>query len=370
MSDSLPNSLKDKLAQFNGELPLERASTIPRLWYSDTEIYQAESRAAFARSWQAVGRVEQLSENGQFITAEIAGEPVVVTRDKEGTLRAFTNVCRHRAARVALGEEGKASFFQCHYHGWTYDLTGQLKGTPEFAGVCEFDREANALPPWQVATWGPLVFVRQSANGPSLQQYLAPLPEKTSGLGLDKMKFVQRKGYDLECNWKVFVDNYLDGGYHVNTIHPALGGVIDYSHYRTEVFERSSVQISPLKPGDVSSVRGGDTAYYWWVFPNLMLNIYDGLMDTNLVLPMGPNRCRVLFDFYFVQTEGEKAKSFMAESIRVADQVQDEDLRICEEVQRGLSSQTYDTGRFSVRREIAGYHFHRLLGAELRGRDA
>jgi choline monooxygenase len=166
----------------------------------------------------------------------------------------------------------------------------------------------------------------------------------------------------------VFVDNYLDGGYHVNAIHPSLAGVLDYAHYRTEVAGETSVQISPLKSSgaeQVGKVRTGTNAYYWWVFPNFMMNVYQGVMDTNLVLPLGPDRCRVIFDFYFAETEGAEAQQYIRQSIEVADRIQQEDQGICEDVQRGLGSRAFDTGRFSVRREAGGYHFHRLLAQRL-----
>src|SRR5205085_1884873 len=132
-----------------------------------------------------------------------------------------------------------------------------------------------------------------------------PLPARSAGLGLESLSFVERRTYDLACNWKVYVDNFLDGGYHVNTIHPGLAGVIDYSRYRTEIGGNTSVQISPLRPPDpasaAASVRTGENAYYWWVFPNFMVNLYEGIMDTDLVLPLGPGHCRVVFDFYFAR---------------------------------------------------------------------
>jgi choline monooxygenase len=183
------------------------------------------------------------------------------------------------------------------------------------------------------------------------------------------MTFVGRKEYELDCNWKVFVDNYQDGGYHVNTVHPGLAGAIDYAQYRTEIAGQTSVQIAPLKQADdaaIGMVRTGTHAYYWWIFPNLMINLYQGLMDTNLVLPLGPDRCRVLFDFYFADTNSAAAQKFIADSMSVADQVQMEDQGVCEEVQRGLKSRSYDTGRFSVKREAGGYHFHKLLAQRLR----
>jgi choline monooxygenase len=361
-------TLAQKLALFNPDLPLDKASTIPKLWYLDPEIYAAECKSIFANGWQCVGRVDQLAAPGRYITAEIGGEPVVVARDNDGRLNAFSNVCRHRAARVALEAEGSASCFRCHYHGWTYGLSGKLKGVPEFAGVCDFKKQEIALPSWSVDTWGPFVFVhaRSAAAPQPLLEFLSPLVKQSDGLDLSALKFVARKEYILECNWKLFVDNYLDGGYHVNTIHPSLAGVIDYKRYRTEVFAQSAVQISPLKPGDLSSVRSGGSAYYWWLYPSFMLNIYQDTMDLNLVYPLGPSRCKVIFDFFFRHTEGEESRRFIEQSIAVADQIQDEDVRICEEVQKGLASSSFETGRFSVRREAAGYQFHRLLAASLK----
>jgi choline monooxygenase len=359
---------------FDPDLPLERAHTIPSSWYYDRDIYAAECRLLFGATWQAVGRIDQVADPGCYFTTYLAAEPILVVRGEDGVLRAFYNVCRHRAACVMPEAEGRVSRLRCRYHGWTYDLAGRLRGTPEFDGVADFNRDANGLVPVAVAVWGPLVWVNLGPSPPPLQDYLTPLPERTRGLGLEALRFVDRREYRLACNWKVFVDNYLDGGYHVNTVHPDLAGVLNYAEYRTEIAGHTSVQTSPLRPscshpddGSVRKVRAGDTAYYWWIFPNFMMNIYQGVMDTNLVLPLGPDSCRVVFDFYFADTDGLAAKQFMAESIAVAHQIQLEDAGICEEVQRGLASRSFVTGRFSVRREAAGYHFHQLLARQLTG---
>lgn len=366
----MTSSVEALLAAFDSELPLARARTIPSAWYHDPEIYALECRRIFAGSWQMVARLDQLTTPGSFVTAEIAGEPILVVRDDQGVLRAFHNVCRHRAAQVINLPQGHVSKLRCRYHGWTYDLQGRLRGTPEFEGVEEFCKDSAGLAPMAVATSGPFVFVHQGKPASALGEFLAPFPERTTGLELEQLKFVGRRDYEIDCNWKVFVDNYQDGGYHVNTVHPGLAGALDYAHYRTENFAHASVQISPLKQADdatVGKVRTGSHAYYWWIFPNLMVNIYQGVMDTNLVLPLGPDRCRVIFDFYFAHTEGEANQKFIADSIAVAHQVQLEDLGVCAEVQRGLKSQSYDTGRFSVKREAGGYHFHQLLARWLRG---
>lgn len=359
-------TLRSLLAAFDPELPLERARTIPNTWYTAPEVYAAERDAVFARTWQVVGRAEQVRDPGSFLTAAIAGEPVLVVRGEDGCLRAFFNVCRHRAAPILNEECGTATKLRCRYHGWTYDLTGKLRGTPEFEGVEDFCRESNGLAPIAVAEWGPLVWANLTPPREPVTHFVGPFHlwmESRGGFG--SLTWHARKSYDLACNWKVYVDNYLDGGYHVNTVHPGLAGVLDYRDYRTVCDGNTVLQSSPMKPatGEAGRTRTGDLAAYWWVYPNFMVNLYEGVMDTNLVLPLGADRCRVVFDFYFAAGTGEE---FVRESVAVADQVQAEDVGICEEVQRGLNSRCYSTGRFSVKRENGGHYFHQMLGRSLR----
>jgi choline monooxygenase len=353
------------LAAFDPTLPLDRAHTIPNSWYFDRGVYDLECRTAFA-GWQPVGRLDQLPGLGSYVTTDVAGEPVAVVRDGD-TLRAFHNVCRHRAAPVLTEVCGTATKLRCRYHGWTYDLAGRLRGAPEFEGVADFCRDDFGLVPLTVDTWGPTVWVHPEGPTLPLADFLRPLPERTAGLGIDRLRWAGRREYELACNWKVYVDNFLDGGYHVHTVHPGLSGVLDYAKYQTLTFAHTSVQESPLKPAAGGAVEGavrtGETAYYWWVFPNFMVNLYQGVLDTNLVLPLGPERCRVVFDFYFA--DGTPAE-FAEQSIAVAERIQREDVGICEEVQRGLKSRSFSTGRFSVRRENGGYHFHQVLAQALR----
>ncbi|MGE3805688.1 MAG: aromatic ring-hydroxylating dioxygenase subunit alpha [Gemmataceae bacterium] len=355
--------LPAKLSGFDATLPLEQARTIPACWYTDSDIYELECREVFGGTWQALGRADQVGKPGQFFTAELAGEPILVIRDEQGTLRALANVCRHRAARVETAGQGCASKLRCPYHGWTYDLAGKLRGTPEFEGVVDFCKEENGLPAFAVQEWGGLVWVHVNDGPSGLPDFLAPLPEVVRDLGMEKLRFVERREYRIACNWKVFVDNYLDGGYHINYVHPELAGVLDYSHYRTDNTGNVSVQQSPMTgDGKTAELRSGPVAHYIWVFPNLMLNIYQGIMDTNLVLPEGPDACRVIFDFYFAAAT---PPDFIAESIALSDRIQVEDLSICADVQKGMASRTYDTGRYCVRREGAIHHFHNLLAAKL-----
>jgi choline monooxygenase len=356
--------LERLLADFDPDLPLAEAKTIPASWYYRPEIAQEERVKIFGDSWQFAARTEQLQTPGQFVTIEIAGEPVLIVRDKGGNLLAMANVCRHRAARIETRAEGTASRFRCRYHGWAYALDGRLAGTPDFEGVANFCKEESGLPRYHVDQWGPLVFVHLGKPKMSLAEFMRPVTMRSGQRGIDQLKFGGRRVYEMKCNWKIFCDNYLDGGYHIPTLHPDLAKLVDMDTYHTILDGEASLQMSPLKANH--PVRSGEAAHYWWLYPNFMINIYDSTMDTNVVLPLGPDRCLCIFDFFFAETAGEAAQAYIEQSLAVAHQVQLEDQDICEEVQRGLQSTSYDTGRFSVRREAGGYHFHQLLARGLR----
>lgn len=363
-------ALSDLIAAYDPETPLERAATIPAGWYTDERVLALERESVFAGTWQAAARVEQVRNPGSFVTTELpAGEPVVIVRGEDAVLRAFFNVCRHHAAAVVTEESGSAHVLRCPYHGWTYGLDGALKGTPDFTGVCDFDRAANALVPLAVDVWEQWVFVRVARDGSPLPEFLGEaLMTQVGALALGQLAWVERRTYTLACNWKVFVDNYLDGGYHVPHLHKGLDSVLDYSHYTIENGERFCLQSSPLvgEGGDpeTQQVRTGDRARYYWLYPNFMINCYAGAMDTNLVLPRGVDRTEVVFDFYFADASAAAAARNRA-SIDVSERIQDEDVAICESVQKGLSSRAYGTGRLSVRREAGEHLFHRLLHADL-----
>lgn len=359
-------TLEDVLHGYDPTRPLAEAETIPRDWYIDPRVAELERRSVFGGTWQYVCSTDQLREPGDFVTSNIAGEPVVVVRDKEGRVRAFFNVCRHHAAEVATGPCGHVPSLRCPYHGWTYGLDGQLKGAPEFDGVLNFDKSANGLVPIRVETWEQFVFVCLQPDGSSLCAHLGDMAPRVSLLGLSNLRFVERRTYDFACNWKVYVDNYLDGGYHIPHIHKGLGSVLEYAEYTIENKDRFCLQASPMASGadgQTAAVRKGDNAYYYWLFPNFMLNWYEGYMDVNYVLPLSLDRTRVTFDFFF----SEQTRNESAESVAVASRIQDEDVDICESVQRGLRSSAYNTGRLSVRREAGEQHFHRLLFGFLAG---
>jgi choline monooxygenase len=365
----MTQSLAELLDLYNAAAPLEDAYTIPAPWYLDRRIEQAEREEVFGANWIAVGRIDQVAVDGQFFTVEIAGDPLVVVRGSDGELRAFFNVCRHHAAAVVNAPCGTLQQLRCPYHGWTYGLDGSLKGVPEFAGVRNFDREANGLIPVRVETWEHFVFVTFNPSAAALIAFLGDLPGRIATLDLSNLHFFARKTYTLACNWKVYVDNYLDGGYHVPHLHKGLNSVLDYKEYTIENSEHYSLQSSPMVSSEehesFAATRTGDRAYYYWLYPNFMINIYEGVMDTNLVLPLATDRCLVQFDFFFKDVSNG-ARPANTKSVAVSDRIQDEDVDICESVQRGLRSRAYRMGRLSMRREGGEHLFHRLLAADLR----
>jgi len=368
--------MQKTLSLYDDSAPLAEAFTIPAPWYVDTRIAELEKQTVFGETWQMIGRTDQVEKPGQFVTAEVAGEPIVAVTGNDGKLRAFFNVCRHHAAAVATEQCGQAQLLHCPYHGWNYGLDGSLKGMPEFDGVKNFNRDQNGLVPVKVDTWEKFVFVSLDPQAAPLEDFLGRLVKRTAPLGLSKLHYFDRRVYDIHCNWKVFVDNYLDGGYHVPHLHKGLNSVLDYKQYTIENEDRYCLQSSPMVASDedaaTASTRKGDRAWYFWQYPNLMINCYEGYMDTNLVLPLDVDHCRVIFDFYFADVS-ETRRKYNQESVAVGARVQDEDLGICEAVQRGLKSRAYRAGRLSVRREAGEHLFHRLLAADLKnglGRSA
>lgn len=364
----MDSSLRDILASYDDQAPLEHAYTIPAAWYTDERVAELEQRNVFGGTWQVVARLDQLQKPGDFVTCNLAGEPLVVVRAQDQQLHAFYNVCRHHAAAVVMQEHGSTNIFRCPYHGWSYGLDGALKGAPEFEGVCNFDRSQNGLVPLKVEAWEQFVFVNLDPNAAPLADFLGGLIIRTRPLNLTSLQFFERRIYTLQCNWKVFVDNYLDGGYHVPHLHKALNSALDYKQYTIECVDRFCLQSSPMVASDdatVAATRSGERAWYFWQYPNFMINLYAGYMDTNLVLPDGVNRCTVIFDFYFDDVS-EAAAERNRQSIGVGELVNDEDVAICEAVQRGLHSRAYGAGRLSVRKEAGEHLFHRLLAADLK----
>jgi choline monooxygenase len=340
-----------------------RSWTLPSNLYTDPAVLAAEKDKIFARTWQLVGRSEQVRNAGDYFTTEVAGEPLLVARGADGYLRGFYNVCRHRAGPPAEGC-GTRKVFRCSYHGWTYGLDGRLITAPEMEGVEDFAPEKFGLVPIKAAEWSGLVFVNLDGGAPDLRKWLGELPAQAEKFGLEQMKLHERREYVMECNWKTYIDNFLEG-YHLPSVHPSLNRELDYSAYGTEAAATYSRQWSPIRPPEKGSesrryekAQAGMSAEYFWVFPNWMLNCYPDNVSVNIVLPLGPEKCVAIFEWYF--PESALKTEAPAKTVAFSDEIQLEDGGICEKVQRNLRSRSYQRGRFSVKQEKCVHHFHRL----------
>jgi choline monooxygenase len=364
---------------------IECAHTIESKFYNDPAILATEKAKIFRRTWQLAGTLNYacgpgpgddanaaartISDPETYFTADIAGEPVVVVRDKLGVLRAFSNVCRHRAGPIANGSGTCKNVLRCGYHGWSYALDGRLVGTPEVDGVEFFDRGTMGMFPLRLETWEDLIFVNFDPEAIALSEWLGEIPAQARGFRFQGAQLAERRDYVINCNWKVYVDNYLEG-YHIPVAHPGLMREIDYTQYRAITYRYYSQQFAPLratKPGDEGErfykpgAQGFNEALYFWIFPNLMLNIYPDNFSTNLIVPLGHDKTLTIFEWFFHGATSAQVSERIQRAIAFSDEVQQEDIGLCESVQRGLNSATYDRGRYSVKRENGLYHFHTLL---------
>lgn len=338
------------------------ALALPARYYVDAAIATTDRRAIFDRAWQLVAHASQLRDAGDHAIADLAGLPVIAVRGADCVIRVMHNVCRHRAGPIAQCDGLGAKSLRCRYHGWAYTLEGQLRSAPEMKDAQDFDVAGIHLPQLAVRVWQGLVFAAvDEANAPDFDAFVAGIDARLGpDRGLERYAGHHRASYDIACNWKVYVDNYLEG-YHVPHVHPGLNRLLDYRSYRTELMRWHSLQWSPLE-SDASLYGNGDALYYW-LWPNTMLNILPGRLQTNTVIPLGVDRCRVLFDSYYADA-GDAGKRDA--DLAFSDEVQHEDLGICEDVQRGFASGSYVPGRLNPLRETGVHHFHELLRAAYR----
>jgi choline monooxygenase len=337
---------------------LRHASALSARHYFGEDMLALERRNVFGRSWQLVAHQGQLAEPGDHVVEEIAGTPVLLLRGADDVLRAFPNVCRHRAGPLALCSGKGMGAVRCKYHGWLYNQQGQLIAAPEMQDALDFNVADIRLPALRVREWQGLVFVALHDDVPEFDKVYGGITQRIAPIDLAAMRHTRRDVYDIACNWKVYIDNFLEG-YHLPIVHPGLSKVLDYRAYDTELFDWYSLQHSPLRNND--GIYGDGDAFYYFVYPNVMLNIMPGRLQTNRILPLGPDRCRVEFEFFYAQDEQSLAR--IAQDQNFSDEIQQEDIGICEAVQKGLASGFYDAGRLCPKRESGVWHFHERLRA-------
>jgi choline monooxygenase len=356
---------------FSIDADIRRAATLPARVYRDAALFEHGREAIFRRSWQLVSDLGALKAPGTVLPATFlegaCEEPLLLTRDAADRLSCLSNVCTHRGNLLVTGA-GAMTQIRCRYHGRRFALDGRFLSMPEFDEAVDFPRPADDLPRLATATWGPFVFAALDPAVP-FEAWIAPLRERLAGLDFATavLDAGRSRDYLVRAHWALYLDNYLEG-FHIPYVHSSLAEVVDYGTYRTELLPHGVLQVGLARGAEdrfalpASSPDAGQAvaAYWFWLWPNTMLNVYPWGISVNVVKPLAVDRTKVTFASHVVDPTrlGMGAGGDL-------DRVEREDEAIVEEVQRGVRSQLYERGRYSPTRETGVHHFHRMLAAAL-----
>jgi len=321
--------------------------------YTSPAHHEAERRAIFGREWLLVARSPQLVAPGDYVAVDVCGWPIVVVVDGGRTLRAFHNVCRHRAGPLVWDGAGSCPTFVCRYHGWAYGLDGSLRSARDFGAGADLDSSDMGLLPVAVGTWRGLVFINVDTGARPLAEALAPFAAECASLPIEELTFTHHAVQDIDANWKTYADNYLEG-YHIPLVHRELNREIDASRYEVTVGDRYCRHCAPARDGAVNS------GVWLWRWPNLALNVYPDAMNIECFWPLGAHQTRVSYSYFF-RDVGPSARPANAEVVRISATVLEEDRTICEAVQRNLDAGAYLGGRLSPRHEQGVAAFQRWV---------
>jgi phenylpropionate dioxygenase-like ring-hydroxylating dioxygenase large terminal subunit len=335
------------------------ALTLPYEWYGDESVLRRERRLVFARTWQYGGRADQVAEPGSFLTTDAGGVPIVVTRDRDGELRAFVNVCRHRGAVLVEGC-GTRETLQCGYHAWTYALDGTLRAAPRADREEAFDHGDWPLVPASVDVWGPFLFVNPDAAAGPLAEHLGDLPGILArDIDVDGLVFHSRVEFGANANWKIVVENFLEC-YHCPTAHPGFSAEVDVhpDRYLLEAHPTFGAQFARAK-------ETGERGQFHLLYPNTGINVFPGPANLSIgpVLPDGANRTHRYLDYFFAPGLDE---GWIGDFFELDNQIGREDTALVESVHRGVTSGVLEQGRLLLDAEPLLAAFQRWIAEQLR----
>ena len=355
------------MKRFSVDADIRKAYTIDSEFYTSGEVFHASKENIFARSWQFLGDTDDVRLSGQLspytLLPGFLDEPVVLSRDKDDALYCLSNVCTHRG-NILIEHNCTDNQIRCRYHGRRFEMNGRFKSMPEFEGVEDFPSADDDLPHFPCELWDRLIFASVMPTMP-FNEIFGDMQNRMSFLNLHEFKLepTRSRDYLVKCNWALYCENYLEG-FHIPFVHAGLNAAIDYGTYTTELYRYSSLQFA-LSRGDEDVFQLPPShpdygkqvsAYYWWVFPNMMFNFYPWGLSLNIIRPMGTDLTKVSFLTYV----GDPAKLDRGAG-SMLDKVEREDEAIVENVQKGVKSRMYSQGRYSPTRETGTHHFHRLL---------
>lgn len=322
--------------------------------YGDADIFRLEREAVFARAWRLAGHETMAPAPGDFFTDEIAGASLIVVRGEDGALRGFHNICRHRAGPLATERSGRcAGELVCRYHGWRYALDGRLKNARDFGAAGGFDPRSHGLLPVRIDLWRGFVFATLDEKAAPVADLLAPIAAEWPAAVT--APFALRRSHDIACDWKVYVENYLEG-YHVPLVHARLDAEIESAAYRVEMHGETAIHSAPSRRRD--AVYAGLWA---WAWPWLGINVYRHGVMMERITPIGPRLTRLDYLYFF--DPGRRAD--LDAMLAVSDEVTAEDKAICEAVQNNLESGFYAAGPLSPKHEGAVGWFQDRLRREV-----
>jgi choline monooxygenase len=339
--------------------------TLPWTWYTDPAVLELERERIFRRSWQYIGHLGDVPEAASFFATTVGDVPVVVVRDREDEVRAFLNVCRHRGSLVCEGS-GRRETLQCPYHAWTYGLDGRLVTAPRAKREGGIDEPSLGLVPLRLETWGPLLFVNPDRDAAPLEEFLDGLPERIADAGIDlnALRFLQRSESELDCNWKVSAENFLEC-YHCPTAHPGFSAVMNVSvdSYLLETGAGRMTQHSPprVEPKGAYDPRGEiERGQFHLLFPGTVVNVMPGRPNFSIgpIVPRGPQTTYRFLD-YFVAEDADEG--WIEESLAFDAQVGAEDQMLIERVQAGMRAGILDDGVLLPESEKLIAHFQALV---------
>jgi len=339
--------------------------TLPWGWYTDPATLELELEQIFRRHWQYAGHTGEVAEPGSFSATRVGHVPVVVVNDEAGELRAFLNVCRHRGAIVCEGSGSRATL-QCPYHAWTYALDGRLVAAPRFAREGGTDESDLGLVPLRLDTWGPFVFVCAGDDAPPLADVLEDVPDRIAdaGIDVDALRFLQRSESELDANWKIVVENFLEC-YHCPTAHPGFSAVMDVSPdaYRLETSTWRMTQHGPPRPqpkGSYDPKGEVERGQFHLFFPGTVVNVMPGKPNLSIgpISPLSPERTYRFLD-YFVDPGADE--TWIADMLEFDTQVGVEDRALVERVHAGVRSGLLEEGRLMPESEQLIAHFQSLV---------
>ena len=328
-------------------------------WYTEKRIFDKETDKIFFNSWLLVCSESKIKKPGETLFVEILNQPLIFIRQEDQSIRVFYNVCSHRGGSIKK-EHKCVNYLQCSYHGWIYNLNGELKKSRGF-NSSQLNFNDLRLKEIDSRVWKGMLFINFSSTPDTFKNTFDKIEELISPYKIDSFLFYKRISYKIKCNWKVYLDNYLEG-LHIPIVHPKLNRALNYKSYKTEVFDNFSVQSGKIINENSPYLNDSNSyAYYVTIYPNFLFNIAPGRLQTNIIEPVNEKQCVVHFDYYFDSIE----KSIINEDIIFSDKVQKEDILICEKIQKNMSSRGFDKGILSGDYELGVKHFQDFIKKSL-----